>query len=92
MTQAKRILFTGGSGKAGRHVVPYLVEQGYGSLNVDLVPLEHPGVDNLIADITNSGQVFDAMTSYANFDELEPGDRRAAVRRGGAFRGDPARS
>ena len=25
----KRILFTGGSGKAGRHVVQYLVEQGY---------------------------------------------------------------
>ena len=24
----KRILFTGGSGKAGRHVVPYLVGQG----------------------------------------------------------------
>ena len=42
-------------------------------LNVDLVPLEHPGVDNLIADITDSGQMFDAMTSYADFDELEPG-------------------
>ncbi len=69
----KRILFTGGSGKAGRHVVPYLVEQGYRVVNVDLVPLDHPGVDNLTADIADSGQVFDVLTSYANFDELEPG-------------------
>jgi nucleoside-diphosphate-sugar epimerase len=69
----KRILFTGGSGKAGRHVVPWLVDKGYRVVNVDLVPLDHPGVDNLSADITDSGQVFDVMTSYANFDELEPG-------------------
>jgi nucleoside-diphosphate-sugar epimerase len=69
----KRILFTGGSGKAGRHVVPYLLEQGYRVLNVDLVPLHHPGVDNLTADITDSGQMFNAMTSYAGLDELEAG-------------------
>jgi nucleoside-diphosphate-sugar epimerase len=69
----KRILFTGGSGKAGRHVVPYLVGKGHRVLNVDLVPLEHPGVDNLAADITDSGQMFDAMTMYAGFDEMEPG-------------------
>jgi nucleoside-diphosphate-sugar epimerase len=73
MATAKRILFTGGSGKAGRHVVPYLLEQGHRVLNVDLRPLDHPGVDNLAADITSSGQMFDAMTSYAGFDELEPG-------------------
>lgn len=69
----KRILFTGGSGKAGRHVVPYLVDRGHHVVNVDLRPLDHPGVDNLIADITDSGQMFNALTSYANFAELEPG-------------------
>ena len=37
------------------------------------MPLEHPGVDNLIADITDSGQMFDVMTGYASFAELEPG-------------------
>jgi len=68
-----RILFTGGSGKAGRHVVPYLMEQGHRVLNVDKVPLEAPGVDNRIADITNAGEMMDVMTSYAGFDELEPG-------------------
>ena len=69
----KRILFTGGSGKAGRHVVPWLLDAGYRVVNVDLTPLDHPGVDNLTADITDSGQMFNVLTSYANFDELEPG-------------------
>jgi nucleoside-diphosphate-sugar epimerase len=70
----KRIFFTGGSGKAGKHVIPYLVAQGHRVLNVDLKPLDHPGVDNLIADITDSGQMFNAMSSYARLDELEPGN------------------
>ena len=68
-----RILFTGGSGKAGRHAVHYLLEQGHQVLNVDLVPLQHPGVENRIADITDAGQMFDVMASYVGFDELEPG-------------------
>lgn len=51
----KRILFTGGSGKAGRHVVPWLLDAGYRVVNIDLTPLDHPGVDNLTADITDSG-------------------------------------
>lgn len=69
----KRIFFTGGSGKAGKHVIPYLLDQGYRVLNADLVPLDHPGVDNLTVDVTDSGQVFNAMTSYAGLDELEIG-------------------
>ncbi len=74
MTTQKRILFTGGPGKAGKHVVPYLLDKGHRVVNVDLTPLDHPGVDNLTADITDSGQMFNVMTSYANFDELEPGN------------------
>jgi nucleoside-diphosphate-sugar epimerase len=68
-----RIFFTGGSGKAGRHVVPYLIERGHRVLNADLVPLDRTGVDNLTVDICESGQLFDAMTGYAGFDELESG-------------------
>jgi nucleoside-diphosphate-sugar epimerase len=70
----KRILFTGGSGKAGKHVIPYLLNQGHRVLNVDLLPLKIPGVDNLKADITDSGQMFNAMSSYAGLDELEAGN------------------
>lgn len=68
-----RIFFTGGSGKAGKHVIPYLLQQGHRVMNVDLMPLNYQGVDNLIADITDSGQMFNAMSSYAGLDELEPG-------------------
>lgn len=68
-----RILFTGGSGKAGRHAIAYLLAQGHKVLNVDLVPLDLPGVENRIADLSDAGQVFDVMASYAGFDELEPG-------------------
>ncbi|WP_087005285.1 NAD-dependent epimerase/dehydratase family protein [Rhizobium sullae] len=69
----KRILFTGGSGKAGRHVVPWLVNAGYEVHNVDLVSLDSPGVTNLIADITDSGQVFNALSMHRDFPDLETG-------------------
>jgi len=68
-----RILSTGGSGKAGRVVAPWLAERGHRVLNLDLKPLDAPGINTLICDITDGGQVFNAMTSYAGFDELEPG-------------------
>jgi nucleoside-diphosphate-sugar epimerase len=66
---AKRLLFTGGSGKAGRHVVEYLLGRGHRILNVDLHPLS--GVPTLRADITDAGQMFGAMTSLADLGELE---------------------
>ena len=74
----KRVAFTGGSGKAGRHVIPYLLNCGYNVLNLDLVPLDANGVNNLIVDITDSGQVFNSLTSYLNIDELKksPGSNK----------------
>ena len=60
----KRIIFTGGTGKAGRHAVPHLLAKGYSILNVDLKPLDLPGVNTLIADLTDSGQAFNALTSH----------------------------
>ncbi len=68
-----RILFTGGSGKAGRHAVAYLLEQGHRIVNVDKVPLNMPGVDDRLIDITDAGQVYDTMMNWAGFDELEHG-------------------
>ncbi|TVP49220.1 MAG: NAD(P)-dependent oxidoreductase [Mongoliibacter sp.] len=68
-----RIFFTGGAGKAGKYAIQYLLDQGHRVMNVDLKPLDYPGVDNLIADITDSGQMFNAMSSYAGLDELESG-------------------
>ncbi len=68
-----RVLFTGGSGKAGRHVVPYLVAKGHDVLNVDLTPLNAAGAGDLIADITDLGQMYSAMRAHFGFAGLETG-------------------
>ena len=69
----KRIIFTGGSGKAGRHAVPYLQAKGYDILNLDLKPLDLPGVTTLITDLTDSGQCFNALTSHFSLDHYADG-------------------
>jgi nucleoside-diphosphate-sugar epimerase len=61
---SQRILFTGGSGKAGRHVLPWLARRGYEVLNFDLKASEHPHIPTLLGEITDAGQVFNAMTSH----------------------------
>lgn len=66
----KRIVFTGGSGKVGRHVVPYLVARGHQVLNVDLLPLDVPGVNTVIADLADSGQAFNALSMHFGFEEM----------------------
>lgn len=70
---AKRIVFTGGSGKAGKHVVPWLKARGYDILNLDLKALACDGVNTLITDVTDSGQVFNALTMHHDFDGFERG-------------------
>ena len=69
----KRIIFTGGTGKAGRHAVPYLQARGYDILNLDLKPLDLPGVTTLITDLTDSGQTFNALTTHFNLDHYADG-------------------
>jgi len=68
-----RILFTGGSGKAGQYSIRYLLEQGHIILNLDQVIFDHPNVMTRLADITDAGQVYDVMSSYAHYGELTPG-------------------
>jgi len=69
---SKRIIFTGGSGKAGKHVIQYLVDRGHQVLNLDTKPLPNPKVRTLITDITDSGQVFNALSSYIGLHEFDP--------------------
>jgi nucleoside-diphosphate-sugar epimerase len=70
-----RIFFTGGSGKAGKHVAPYLAEQGHHVTNADLVPLGHPGITDLKVDLTDAGEVYSALAGLASFDELDLGEK-----------------
>jgi nucleoside-diphosphate-sugar epimerase len=68
-----RIFFTGGSGKAGRHAIEYLVGEGHRVTNGDLVPAGLDHVPDLRVDLTDAGQVFDALSAYARHRELDAG-------------------
>lgn len=57
----KKVVVTGGSGKAGRAVVRDLVEHGYDVLNVDLAPSREPVARFLRADITELGQAYEVL-------------------------------
>lgn len=78
-TLGKRIIFTGGTGKAGRHAIPYLLERGHEVLNLDLVPFAHPGVRTLITDLTDSGQAFNALSMHFDSSGLTTGKGPAPV-------------
>lgn len=70
----KCILFIGGFGKVGKYVIFYLFDCGYWVVNVDFILFDYLGVDNLMVDIIDSGEMFNVMISYVNFDELEFGN------------------
>jgi nucleoside-diphosphate-sugar epimerase len=57
-----RIVVTGGSGKAGRAVVAALRERGDEVLNVDARHDGSPHGQTLVADLTDPGQAFDALS------------------------------
>ena len=72
----KRVIVTGGSGLAGKWVVEDLVAHGYEVLNLDRVPMAKPVARTLITDLTDAGQVFNAIASSTApkefSDDLEP--------------------
>lgn len=72
----KRVIVTGGSGLAGKWVVENLVEHGHEVMNLDRVPMPKRTARTLITDITDAGQVFNALassTASVEFaDDLEP--------------------
>jgi nucleoside-diphosphate-sugar epimerase len=73
MATGKRIVFTGGSGKAGKYAVPHLVAKGHAVLNIDMKPLDVAGVHTLHADLTDSGQAMNALTTHFGYGGYELG-------------------
>lgn len=67
-TSPQRVIITGGSGKAGRYVVEEFVAHGYEVLNLDLKPSPALTVRTLLTDLTDAGQVFNALASYVGPD------------------------
>lgn len=75
-----RVIFTGGSGKAGRHVIPWLKERGgHEILNLDRQKLDYDGVNTLDVDLADSGEVFNALSMHFDPSEFETGKGPAKV-------------
>jgi nucleoside-diphosphate-sugar epimerase len=76
----KKIVVTGGSGKAGRAVVRELIEHDYSVVNVDLVPPSEPLCHFLKADLNDMGQAIDALRRAAGtVERRRPFERADAV-------------
>jgi nucleoside-diphosphate-sugar epimerase len=85
----KRIAFTGGSGKTGRHVLPYLLSKGYKVLNLDLIDFPKANLPTggsiytLKTDLSESGQAMNALTSLFDMGEYalpkQPGPPDAVI-------------
>jgi nucleoside-diphosphate-sugar epimerase len=58
----KKIVVTGGSGKAGRAAVRELLEHGYDVLNVDIAPPREPIARHLAVDLMQLGEAIEALT------------------------------
>ncbi len=57
----KRIVVTGGSGKAGRAVVADLNEHGYDVVSVDIAGSLNPDEPTIVADLTDLGQTIESL-------------------------------
>ena len=66
----KRILVTGGSGKAGVWIIKHLLEEGYEVVNVDSRRPTLNQCRTIVADLTQLGQVVTAFSPFGT------GDRR----------------
>ena len=61
---SKRIIVTGGSGKAGHWIVKHLLEEGYEVVNIDTRRPAESLCRTIVADLTQLGQV---VTSFSPF-------------------------
>jgi nucleoside-diphosphate-sugar epimerase len=63
MNDTKKVVVTGGSGKAGRACVGDLIAHGYEVFNVDNVVPAEPACPFIVADLADFGQTLDALSS-----------------------------
>lgn len=71
MSEKKRIVITGGSGKAGKWIVRELLAHDYDVLNLDWKLPEEKLCPTLIVDLNDLGQVHSALSQYA-IREVQP--------------------
>jgi len=56
-----RVLITGATGRIGRYAVREFVDEGHEVTAVDIVPSRHEGAASLRVDLTDAGQVYQAL-------------------------------
>ena len=77
-----QIAVTGGNGDMGRALLPYLLEQGHSVLSLDRAlppntgPLAGPGVNFMLADVTDFGQVVACLRGCRPWSTWPPTVRR----------------
>ncbi len=59
-----RVIVTGGSGRAGQHVVRELVDAGHEVVNIDMVNLAGLPAEFCRIDLTDLGEVYDAFFQF----------------------------
>jgi nucleoside-diphosphate-sugar epimerase len=57
-----KVVVTGGSGKLGQHVIRELLEHEYAVLSLDKVPPQKPTCPSWIADLRDSGTLYEALS------------------------------
>lgn len=72
--ERKRLVFTGGSGTVGRHVIRQLLTYGDEILNLDMTRPTDLGVHTIKCDVTDSGQVFSSLNTYMRLGEPFPAE------------------
>ena len=60
-----KVLVTGGSGNIGRYVVQEMLQAGHSVFSVDIVPGSIDGAPTLLVDLTDAGQVYQAISQSA---------------------------
>ena len=63
LERGKRIAVTGGHGKVGKTLVPYLKDKNYEVFVIDRDPPSDPNELAMVADLTDFGQALDALSS-----------------------------
>ncbi|MBC8105501.1 MAG: NAD-dependent epimerase/dehydratase family protein, partial [Anaerolineae bacterium] len=75
----KRIVVTGGSGKAGRACVDDLLAHGYEVFVVDQTTPSPRKCESILCDLTDYGQTIDAISSAGGGGNINSGDRAHGV-------------
>ena len=62
----KRIIFTNNLDKVSKYAILYFLFKSYKVLNLNLIALNYPDIYTLKINLTDSGQVFNTLSSHFN--------------------------